>query len=222
MSEVTLYAQGLVRALEQVLPLAGTDSALPTLMAVHLEVDDGFLYLSATDRYALGISRREVVDDDGQAFQFLLSSKDARRIAAAFEATPADWLADLWIQDDGQLRVSDSATDIVATEVEHDRWIHPRKVAAEAQQRPTEPTAACFNPAFLARFKHISAEHLRLAVKGPRQPMVVEAPSFVGLLMPIRRDEPTGFEVFTGCEVAVGFAPTRDFERRIARAAAPS
>ena len=220
MSEVTVVARELVRALEQVLPLTATDMVLPTLVAVHLEVDDGFLYVSATDRFVMGVARCEVFDDDGQVCEFLLSRKDAQRIVTAFKGGPVDWLADLFIQDDGKLRVSDSATDIVAAEVEHDRWVQPRKVAAEAQQRPTEPTPACFNPAFLARFKHISAHHLRISVKGPHQPMVIEAPDFVGLLMPIRRDEPTGFEVFTGCEVGVSFTPTRDFERRIAKEAA--
>ena len=57
---ISIPAQTLRTMLKAVLPHAGTDDTLPALMAVRFEVRAGVLYLTATDRYTMGVARERI------------------------------------------------------------------------------------------------------------------------------------------------------------------
>jgi hypothetical protein len=57
---ISVPARMLRRRLTLVLPHCGEDDTLPALQGVRLEVQDGWLYLAATDRYTMAVARLPV------------------------------------------------------------------------------------------------------------------------------------------------------------------
>ena len=121
----TLHALDLARALDQVLPAAGTDPELPDLMSVLIEGKDGSIRLVATDRYRLAI--RDLVP----------SSLDGDFTAVVPAATLSQWRGSLdeasdvaMTLDERQLRLVGSGQELRARVVpvefpDYERFLVP-------------------------------------------------------------------------------------------------
>lgn len=96
----TLPARTLRRALQQILPAAGTDPASPHLMTALIESKDDSVRLAATDRHRLAV--RDVVPTGADA--------DFAALVAATTAT--DWLSPLDVEGDVTLSVTTTRVDI--------------------------------------------------------------------------------------------------------------
>lgn len=88
MTAMIVTADELGRALDQVLPAAGSDAERPVLMCVLVEAKDGSLRLVATDSYRLVI-RDLVGREPDEAFQALLPAATFRRWRTALTGDTA-------------------------------------------------------------------------------------------------------------------------------------
>lgn len=223
MTTLSISASTFVELLNRAIPFAGRDDTLPVLMAVELEcIGDGWLTASGTDRYRLGHARAKVADDV-EPFRFLLGLKDAERIVKLFkeQAGPGDFAVSLRVGE-AEAVVSGPSLALTCQQVSGER-VKYRRLIADAQSSVSEPGPFGANMKFIADFAKVVRPYEQIRVTPPSQPnkpILFETTDFVGLLMPVRLSGASndfGFEVMTGDEIAIGFTPTVEFEKRIAR-----
>lgn len=219
MSTLSISASTFVELLNRAIPFAGRDDTLPVLMAVELEcIGDGWLTASATDRYRLAHARAKVADDV-EPFKFLLSLKDAERIVKLFKPS-LDFAVSLRV-DKTEAVVSGPSLALTCQPVSGVS-VKYRSFVVAAQSAASEPGPFGVNMKFVADFAKVvrPTEGIRVTPTLPNKAVLFETTDFVGLLMPVRLSDAShdfGFEVMTGDEIAIGFTPTVEFEKRIAR-----
>lgn len=215
MNAITIEASAFCDLLSRVVPFAGKDDTLPVLVAVELELVDGYLHAVATDRYRLGCARTKV-SDDAEPWSFLLKLADAKQIVRLFspvrkprppfppEITLVREGAALRVSSKG-VRLDGSTLSLTFTAVDGD-YIKWRSLIPSGV--PIEPAAVAVNAKYLADFQKAARANvaIRVTVFKADKPILVEAEDFVGLLMPVRvgGSTPLGFDVFTGNEIHIG------------------
>lgn len=217
-SSVTISASAFVELLNRAIPFAGTDMTLPVLVTVQIEVEDGYMTATSTDRYRMAHARAPLGDHNGEPFKFLLSLTDAKSLVTLF-GSEANHIA-LVVQLSGDSLIVSGPKITQRCDRVSGEAVKFRKILADAQSQRGAGGPFGANLKFVADFKKVVREHdtMRITSRDPLKPILFETTDFVGLLMPVRIVEgPFGFDVMTGDEVRVGFTPSRDFERRITR-----
>ncbi|MFE2869784.1 hypothetical protein [Embleya sp. NPDC059259] len=173
--------------IQDVTPHMGKDETLPMLCGIRVEADDHHLYLVATDRYTLAVTRR-VAPGIGTWTTFL-DLDDVKAITALGRIAR---LRRIDLEHDGRhltARVGTHALTLDTKDVEGvPSW---RPLVREAlAAKPQDAPQIVLNARMLARWGHHlrwGAEPLLMWATGPRTPLViVRGEDFVGLHMPVR------------------------------------
>lgn len=197
---ISVSATLLRRHLTAVLPHAGVDDALPVLASVRVEVRAGYLYLAATDRYTMGITRLRIRGEPVAARATMLASGSAREIRRLLKK--AEEIAALTFSD-GQLTV-DAGRNWSGTWGTEDKWQYPEWRPLLGKMLAAEPVDLAdghgINPDKLARFCAGSALDplsIRMTNGASRQTgdkapepspvlLMTRGDWFAGCLMPVR------------------------------------
>jgi hypothetical protein len=192
---VSVSSTLLRRHLTAVLPHAGVDDTLPVLASVRIEIRAGYLYLAATDRYTMGVTRLRIpaIPDRDRATQLACGyAREMRR-----QLKKAGEVAALTFGD-GHLTL-DAGGSRTATWGTEDNWVFPdwRQLIAKmlAAERRELGDRHGFNPDKLARFSDGSAlDPLNLWVtNGSSRRLGQEPPEPAPVLLVTRGDW------FAGC-----------------------
>lgn len=190
---ITVDLNQLRTLLATVAPFAGDDGALPVIATVYLEGHAGFLTATATDRYAMGVSRAPVEGVAG--FTALLKAKDARHILSTFKNRKMIQSKVTLTVADGSLTVSladglfADADDLTARYGLVD-GTYPKVLEIFRKWKPAADTASkgC-NPYYLAKFQHVTTgrgEPIRVSFGTGTSPILVQAGDyFLGAVMPV-------------------------------------
>jgi hypothetical protein len=102
---VPVPARELKRALDAVLPHAGTDDDLPSLQCVSFDASGGWLFLATTDRYSMAVARCKLPDRTAELAQVLLPGDAAAMLRRILKGSPRDAAVSLAFGD-GEIRAS--------------------------------------------------------------------------------------------------------------------
>ena len=193
-----------------VLPFADKGDTLPILAGVRVHSSGEYLYATATDRYRLGVQRVKVTPPDEDTvgappnLVFILEGSAVRGLLSLHKTVRGggDPALTFTVREDrvtvsgaGPFGFMDSST---SWRTVHGTYPNLASILTEAVERAnakTEkhgpPVGACFNPTYLADFRHVTPRHsqepLRLWITSPTKPMLVRVgEDFVGALMPVR------------------------------------
>jgi hypothetical protein len=200
MSAITIDLNELRTLLARVIPFAADhklySGALPVIESVQLQVRGDQLIASATDRYVLGMARTSIEGD--KDFEALLKILDVKHILTIFKsrkgiATKVT-LTRTGGLSDGTLAVAladglfAGADDLTAKYGLIDGTFPKVHEIFTKWEAPTEATATGYNPAYLARFAHVTTHNLpiKLSGGGDRATIVQAGDYFLGAIMPVR------------------------------------
>jgi len=212
MSSITIDLNELRTLLTRVIPFASQDKyGLPILESIFLQGKGEHLLATATDRYILGISRTKVAAADG--FEALVKLKDVRHILATFKSRKGIittvTLTTSGSNADGSLTVNladgmfADADDLTAKYGLIDGEFPKITKLFTGWQPPTEVAGTGYNPAYLAKFAHVTDnrnEPIKVSGGGGSKPTIVQAGDyFLGGIMPVRLtdDAVTGISDWT-------------------------
>ena len=207
MTTLTIDVKDFRALVSPVLPMAGKDEMLPVICAVLIESDGKWLTATTTDRFRAGIKRIEkhATDDDPTTewpeFRALVPMRAVRSLLAMFKpsrgAPPATLTLTIETDDSGVSRLTAEAVGLFNL-FDSGRFTHNllsgefpavRKAFKEALDTPDDARASMVgvNPAFMADFKAVGGDTLRVLLGSPTKPLVVtDDDGFIGLLMPRR------------------------------------
>jgi hypothetical protein len=185
--EVTVPAGTLRRNLSAVLPHASRDDTdLPALSAVRIEITDGFLYLSATDRYSMAVTRMPLAAAGHQDGQALLPLEHARHLRRWLRERREPRVISVAVGD-GSVSVADQDGQSCKWTALEDRAGLPdlRAMAARMAAAPDRALSPgwALQPRFVARLaktaRHADAVSLRItagrSARGETSPVVIAA-----------------------------------------------
>lgn len=173
-------------------PTPEQNADLPELTLVSVEVYGGTLYLAATDRYTLGITRHQIPDDQPRARGAI--AVPAAALRKALRAVRVRDLIRLSVDRDGL-----SLTHADATALTHRipaspmtfplNWRRHLGTWMRTPRADAAPTG--LNPAYLARFTHAARDGLPLELRtigtsSRPQVLVTCGTHFLGAVSPIR------------------------------------
>lgn len=180
---------------EAVVVHAATESLPSVLDYVFIEVTGGSVYLAATDRYTLGVTRDDITHAGGDITVWV--SADALRTAVARATTGRDVTACISVQG-LTLQYQPLCARDAAESVSHQIPAEPigvalpwRRLIGTAVHTPldAEETATAVNPDFLDRFR-AAGDGEPVLIHGTGRadcPVVVTCGDhFIGLIMPLR------------------------------------
>lgn len=107
MTTLNIASSEFIAAIKRVLPHASTDDTLPVLTCIRFEVKQGYLYLSATDRYTLGESRVRL--GNPEEFPTLETLVYAKQLKALLPSIKLNDRVIVKADDEGLLTVNDTA-----------------------------------------------------------------------------------------------------------------
>lgn len=200
-TSVTVPARDLVDGLTAVLPHVGTDSTLPVLAAMRIEIASDGVTLVGTDRYTLATYSVPLADDTAaptEPLAVLVERKDVAtvlRVAKDAAKALGGYSGVTLTVADGCLTATDAAIGSSATVLtvagEYPRYSIIFDAAEDAwrDRAPTLVQSVAFNPAYLARFAKAAERNapIRTRTVSPSKPVLVDASErFRGLVMPVR------------------------------------
>ncbi|MGW5680331.1 DNA polymerase III subunit beta family protein [Nonomuraea sp. NPDC003754] len=195
---VTLTGTALRQYLGAVLPHASTDDTLPILTAVTFEVADGALYALATDRYTMGIVRQPLDTDQPHptsALSVIISAAalqaTARQVKARARVTLTVTEQAVTIEQAGAFTL---ACRLPALEMSPLLSNWRTWFADQVRNKPDRAVhtdrGTALAPAYLARFRPATRDHLPLQFRPAGRAVVVTCGEhFLGLISPRRPTE---------------------------------
>jgi hypothetical protein len=202
----TATPKQLEAVIRPVLPHASSDSHMPMLCCISLEVASGRLLAAATNRYTMAIAWSELADwdpdaDKKQTAYARIFATDLQRLLAFVKGGSADKAT--WTLTEQSLSVvsgNGEQLSIRTVDVEFVNW---RKFLGErVAKEPATIPALAYNPAMADLF---SKSHKavgnnepivwRLGSVGFDAPIVQIGERFIGLLMPVRLPEQTALDL---------------------------
>jgi DNA polymerase III beta subunit, central domain len=203
---VSVSSTLLRRHLTAVLPHAGVDDTLPVLASVRIEIRAGYLYLAATDRYTMGVTRLRIpaIPDRDRATQLACGcAREMRRLLKTAGGPVALTFGD------GHLTL-DAGRNRTATWGTEDNWVFPDWRPLIAKMLAADPAELGdrhgINPDKLARFCDGSAlDPLNLWVtNGSSRQVSQEPPEPAPVLLVTRGDW------FAGCMMPTSYGTVND------------
>ncbi|MEU7004456.1 hypothetical protein [Nonomuraea sp. NPDC046570] len=173
-------------------PTPEQNADLPELTLVSVEVYGGMLYLAATDRYTLGVTRHQIPDDQPRARGAI--AVPAAALRKALRSIAARDLIRLSVDRDG-LSLTHADTTALTHRVPASPMTFPlnwrRHLGAWMRTPRADAAPTGLNPAYLARFTHAARGGLPLELRTigtPSRPQVLITcgTHFLGAVSPIR------------------------------------
>lgn len=190
---MTIINSARLRAmLAQVKPHMSTDITLPIVNLVQVERRGGHLYVIATDRYTMAITRTPV--EGAEQWTARIPAYDLRTVEVWLKSAAGD--IEVGLDGDALTLTSTTGALRLTTDAagagEFGEFPNWRKLVSGAlESEPTEPVALTgYDTRFLARWK-AAARGLHAWQAGPRKPLVLIDGDglFVGIQMPTAAPE---------------------------------
>lgn len=185
---VETKSSSLVELLEGASTQASKDKSLPTLNAVLLAGEGGYLIATATDRYRLIEGKIELESGQGLS-STLVSLTDTKRIIGLLKENRADWVSLNRIGDLLTVSVNEGSITVQLLNGTFPPTAHLLK-AVEGEPVPVSSMA--FNPALFADYSKIAGKGAAIKVyfSGEGKPMCMRLTGkrveWRALLMPMR------------------------------------
>ena len=182
---VELKSKALLELLEGASTNAGKDKSLPTLNAVLVEGEGGYLMATATDRYRLIEGKIEV--ESGELTRSLISLADIKRISTLVKENKSGLVTLNRIGD--LLTVSVLEGSLTVTLLDGTFPPTADLLGAESREQLGEVS---FNPAFFSDYAKIAGKGnaVRVEFTGKNKPYIIHLPAtsveWRALLMPMR------------------------------------
>jgi len=196
---VRVTAGAFTTLLEDALPFAGRDKAMPVICTVRLEVRSGVLRAITTDRFRLAVVTRPA-DVNGGDTDVLIDRRDAKAIVKAFTPDADAYLRltfqtgdreTLTVERTGDAEGHPPELTMTITSVKGE-YPNYQKLLDDAAATPDAQTSkVAFNPELMADYAKVSdyrqgRRPVRIELCGPGKPIVVRlGEHFYGLLMPV-------------------------------------
>jgi hypothetical protein len=182
--------------LRRVTPHTSTDTTVPMLCGIHLEMDGPTLYAVASDRYTFAISRHRatILGTTPERWTAFLTSVDLRTLATLRPAWTGQATV-LTFHDDGRLSVHLGEQTVTLPDRSdlHTKFPHWRPIVRDAlTAEPHLVDDLHMSPLLLARWSKglptwEQREPLTIWTAGPNKPVVLaRGAHFLGIQMPIR------------------------------------
>lgn len=190
---LTITHRALTELVAPVLPHVDQSQSLPVLGCVKLETVGGYLTATATDRYAVALSRVPVGED--VQFHAVIDQRDLRALLAMFKPRRGE-TDDLTLEvtSPHTLRVegpgalfSNAVIEYALMESEYP------KLSQIFERRHGEPSTdglVDVNPTLLAKFQHAAGPNSPIHIDlgdGKRPIFITAGDNFIGALMPVRK-----------------------------------
>jgi DNA polymerase III sliding clamp (beta) subunit (PCNA family) len=195
--ELSITVSALRRMVDPILPLASSDGMLPVLCAVHFTAQNGVLMAEATDRFVMGMTRREHPGaPDG--LDWLIDAADLKAILRTFRPSrdsdptlilTADENDVLWVESQEQGGLIDFVSARVGYRLAVGEFPKIRRVFRTAYDRGVIAEPISLNAEFLAKFKALGREGVTFRVGGIKKTTVITRHNdrgeldFAGLIM---------------------------------------
>lgn len=185
---VEIKSSLLVQLLEGVSTHAGKDKSLPTLNAVNLAGEGGYLIATATDRYRLIEGKIELESGQGLT-PSLVSLADVKRIITLVKDNKANQATFNRI---GDLLTVSVLEGSITVQLLDGTFPPTQELFAKSEGEPVAVEGVAFNPAFFADYVKIAGkgEAVKLYFTGEGKPIRVRLTSksvdWRALLMPMR------------------------------------
>lgn len=185
---VEIKSSLLVQLLEGASTHAGKDKSLPTLNAVNLAGEGGYLIATATDRYRLIEGKIELESGQGLT-PSLVSLADVKRIITLVKDNKANQATFNRI---GDLLTVSVLEGSITVQLLDGTFPPTQELFAKSEGEPVAVEGVAFNPAFFADYVKIAGkgEAVKLYFTGEGKPIRVRLTSksvdWRALLMPMR------------------------------------
>ena len=201
--ELTITVSAFRALVEPVLPMASSDDLLPVFNAIHFTAQDGALMAEATDRFVMGITRRQH-DGAPDGLDWLVEAADVRAILRVFRArrgsdptltlTASDGV--LWVESQEQGALIDFVGARVGYRLEVGEFPRLRSLVRKFYDAGVVSEPTSYDTGFLAKFKVLGREGVTFRPGGEGVTIITRhedgALNFVGAIMgrrPVRGAE---------------------------------
>lgn len=191
---VTLSTLLFHRALATALPFASEDPTIPMICSVHVQFTETHMIASATDRYAVGQYRSELITPDPLfVWHAVLSAETVRDIMRIFRPRKGDVSSQVNIESGtGAIEIADT-TGAVGGRFPTLDVAYPPIEQFWFQGEIEATSVVGINGRYMNRFGRLSfgaKEPMRIEMHGPRKPIHVHiGENFRGLIMPVKNVE---------------------------------
>ena len=185
---VEIKSSSLVELLEGVSTHAGKDKSLPTLNAVLIAGEGGYLIATATDRYRLIEGKIELESGQGLS-STLVSLADTKRIIGLLKENRADWVS---LNRIGDLLTVSVIEGSITVQLLAGTFPPTAHLLEAVEGEPVPVSSMAFNPALFADYSKIAGKGAAIKVyfggegKPMRMRLTGKRVEWRALLMPMR------------------------------------
>ena len=190
----TLTAREFRDLVTPVIPMAHKDRTIPILNAVRIESVGNYLIASATDRYAVGMSRHTPSEKPPKGLAIMIPLASLRFILATFKPSrDVDPQLEFVVTAKGErLRLNQTGFDLFEASItyplEQGAWPRLPEVITNQAQSDEPPTKMIgLNASLLAKFQGAvrGGEPIEITIGANNKPILITAGDhFIGALMP--------------------------------------
>lgn len=192
--KLTITHRALAGLVAPVLPHVDHSGSLPVLGCVKIETVGGYLTATATDRYAVALSRMPVTED--VEFRAVIDQRDLRALLTMFKPrrNVTDDLTLEVTHTPGTLRVegpgalfSNAVIEYALMDAEYPKLT---QIFDRRHGEPSTDGHVNVNPALLAKFQHAAMPNAPIHIDlgdGKRPIFITAGDNFIGALMPVRK-----------------------------------